>query len=319
MTAHLDKISQKENKHIRALQCLGASRLGSHQIQRSFLGEPEGVGAGSAGPTASVAPPWSLFPVSAGWCPPVLWAAQHCPLPGPPNSRANPLGSAPVWEIRHNISRSSLLGGILLSPFNGLEVFYILRKTTFELGVLFSGSCFVFALIKFPLTQISIKCGSHQRQTLATPCLLFSERRTCLCYGNVSREWADSGKPAPATTHPFGPCVPARFQAPRGNERRSLIRDGSSVSTKNTHHHIFHQHLDGGIVKRLRMPAWSLRIGVHLPVLPPTAGISDKSLNITKPRFLHLYNGGNKYIYLQGLLTTGWGDIYKAQGMVLNT
>lgn len=34
MTAHLDKISQKENKHIRALQCLDASRLGSHQIQR---------------------------------------------------------------------------------------------------------------------------------------------------------------------------------------------------------------------------------------------------------------------------------------------
>lgn len=45
MTPHLDKISQKENKHIRALQCLDACRLGSHQIERSFLGEPEGVGS----------------------------------------------------------------------------------------------------------------------------------------------------------------------------------------------------------------------------------------------------------------------------------
>lgn len=34
MTSDLDKISRKENKHIRALQCLDASRLGSHQMQR---------------------------------------------------------------------------------------------------------------------------------------------------------------------------------------------------------------------------------------------------------------------------------------------
>lgn len=59
--------------------------------------------------------------------------------------------------------------------------------------VLFSELSFVFALIKFALTQISIKCWSHQRQTLATPCLLLHERRTCLCYGNVSPEWAGWG------------------------------------------------------------------------------------------------------------------------------
>lgn len=35
--------------------------------------------------------------------------------------------------------------------------------------VLFSELGFIFVLIKFPLTQISIKCGSHHRQILATP------------------------------------------------------------------------------------------------------------------------------------------------------
>lgn len=154
------------------------------------------------------------------------------PVSGPalPTPQAPKQPSKPPWQcpnLRNQTQYKPLLGGILLSPFNRLEVFYILRKTTFELGVLFSGLCFVFALIKFPLTQISIKCGSHQRRTLATPCLLFSERRTCLCYGNVSREWANSGKPAPATTHPFSPCLSAPFQAPRheGKEESYLGRE----------------------------------------------------------------------------------------------
>lgn len=107
-------------------------------------------------------------------------------LPSPPKPPSSFLWQCP--SLRNQTQYKPLLGGILFSPFNRLEVFYIRRKTTFELVVLFSELCFVFALIKFPLTQISIKCGSHQRQTLATLCLLFSERRTCLCYGNVSPE-----------------------------------------------------------------------------------------------------------------------------------
>lgn len=77
----------------------------------------------------------------------------------------------PPWHcssLRNQTQYKPLLSGILFSPLNRLEVFYIRRKTTFELVVLFSELSFVFALIKFPLTQISIKCGSHQRQTLAT-------------------------------------------------------------------------------------------------------------------------------------------------------
>lgn len=124
---------------------------------------------------------------------PDLGTVPACPVSGPasllsprlPNTRAVP------WlcsNLRNQTQYKPLLSGILSSPFNRLEVFYIRRKTTFELVVLFSELCFVFALIKFPLTQISIKCGSHQRQTLATPCLLCLGRRTSLCYGNVSPE-----------------------------------------------------------------------------------------------------------------------------------
>lgn len=129
-------------------------------------------------------------------------------LPSPPKPP-----SSFLWQcssLRNQTQYKPLLGGILFSPFNRLEVFYIRRKTTFELVVLFSELCFVFALIKFPLTQISIKCGSHQRQTLATlPALLGEENLPLLwkCFSGVS----DSGKQAPAKTHPFRPCVSARL------------------------------------------------------------------------------------------------------------
>lgn len=195
------------------------------------------MGAGSAGQTASVAPRPSPGPISAVWYLPVLWAVQHCPLPRPPKRPSKPPWQCP--NLRNPTQYKPLLGGILLSPFNRLEVFYILRKTTFELVVLFSELCFVFALIKFPLTQISIKCGSHQRQTLATPCLLFSERRTCLCYGNVSPEWADSGSPhqpqhtlsapAPAFLHRFKPH----------NLTAETCLGWEFCFYRNTHHQIF--------------------------------------------------------------------------------
>lgn len=133
-------------------------------------------------------------------------------MPAGPVSSQTP--KQPPWHcssLRNQTQYKPLLGGILFSPLNRLEVFYIRRKTTFELVVLFSELSFVFALIKFPLTQISIKCGSHQRQTLATLGLLFSGRRTCLCYGNATPEWADSGRQAPAKTLPFRPCVSAQL------------------------------------------------------------------------------------------------------------
>lgn len=195
MTPDLDKINWKENKHIWALQCLDASRLGRHQMQRedSLVSQWEREwGLQDKQPPSPHA--WAWIPLRlASACLSCEWfRVAHSP------HHPNPWASPP-WQcsnLRNQTQYKPLLGGILFSPFNRLEVFYIHRKTTFELVVLFSELCFVFALIKFPLTQISIKCGSHQRQTLATPSLLFSGRRTCLCYGNASLEWAHSGKQA---------------------------------------------------------------------------------------------------------------------------
>jgi hypothetical protein len=121
-------------------------------------------------------------------------------MPAAPNPQTyrHPSSNPPSVGLgywRNQTQYKVLLGGIHFSPFNRLEVFYIRRKTTFELVVLFSELCFVFALIKFPLTQISIKCGSHRGQTLATPCLLLLGRRTHLCYGNVAPEQAQAGGP----------------------------------------------------------------------------------------------------------------------------
>lgn len=96
--------------------------------------------------------------------PPSLW---QCQLPTPANTR-----SSIPWLCsgsRNQTQYEVPLLGNCVSPFNRLEAFYIHRKTTFELVVLFSELGFIFVLIKFPLTQISIKCGSHHRQTLATP------------------------------------------------------------------------------------------------------------------------------------------------------
>lgn len=96
--------------------------------------------------------------------PPSLW---QCQLPTPANTR-----SSIPWLCsgsRNQTQYEVPLPGNCVSPFNRLEAFYIHRKTTFELVVLFSELGFIFVLIKFPLTQISIKCGSHHRQTLATP------------------------------------------------------------------------------------------------------------------------------------------------------
>lgn len=202
-TPDLDKISRKENKHIGALQCLDVPGLESNQMQtgdsrvsqrgREWSLQDSGLLQPTPEPTTR-----------SGWmglaCPGSGPVTPTHPLPKPQASLC-----WPCFSLRNQTQYKPLLNGILFSPFNRLEVFYIHRKTTFELVVLFSELCFVFALIKFPLTQISIKCGSHQRQTVATPSLLFSGRRTCLCYGNISLEWADSGKPAAAKTHPFSP------------------------------------------------------------------------------------------------------------------
>lgn len=140
------------------------------------------------------------------------WACVPSGLEGACRPMSGQTPKQPPWHcssLRNQTQYKPLLGGILFSPLNRLEVFYIRRKTTFELVVLFSELSFVFALIKFPLTQISIKCGSHQRQTLGTLGPLFSGRRTCLCYGNDTPEWADSGRQAPSKTLPFRPCISA--------------------------------------------------------------------------------------------------------------
>lgn len=91
----------------------------------------------------------------------------ECQLPIPAN-----IPSSIPWLCsgrRNQTQCKVLLPGNLTSPLNRLEAIYIHRKTTFELVVLFSELGFIFVLIKFPLTQISIKCGSHHRQTLAIP------------------------------------------------------------------------------------------------------------------------------------------------------
>lgn len=158
--------------------------------------------------------------------------------------------------------------------------------------VLFSELCFVFALIKFPLTQISIKCGSHQRQTLATLCPLFSGRRTCLCYGNASPEWTDSRKPAPAKTHPFQ----LHFEI-------LWPRQGVFLSEMRV---IF---LQKYIIWFLRAGGFRGRKDASLeseklsppPHPPPHLQLGDLSHGTAKPCFLHPYNGGNKKAFLWGL------------------
>lgn len=115
---------------------------------------------------------------------------------------------------------------------------------------------------------------------------------------------------------PFPPLFFSTFQ-PK-TLAWSPIWDQSSISTETHTVRCFDKHLGGRIVKWLRMPVWNLRIRAHLPVPPLQLVTSDKSVNLTKPRFPHLYNGGNKYIYLQELLRMEGGNIYKAHSTVLN-
>lgn len=56
MTAHLDKISRKENKDTKALRTWMLPGWEAPHAESSFLGEPEGAGAGPAGPTGTLAP-----------------------------------------------------------------------------------------------------------------------------------------------------------------------------------------------------------------------------------------------------------------------
>lgn len=193
---------------------------------------------------------WACIPLRlAGACLSCEWFrvahSPHHPI----------LWASPPWQcssLRNQKQYKPLLSGILFSPFNRLEVFYIRRKTTFELVVLFSELCFVFALIKFPLTQISIKCGSHQRQTLATPSLLFSGRRTCLCYGNASLEWAHSGKQAQPkhTLSALCFCFASRLWL------RQRVFWGMKVLFLQKHMIRFlNKHVGGSIARQLRMLA----------------------------------------------------------------
>lgn len=141
-------------------------------------------------------------------------------------------------------------------------------------------------------------------------------RRTCLCYGNVSPEWVDSGKQTPAKTHPFRPGCLHCFQT-RQLQQGVFFCIETFISTE-THDQIFKQAPGWAcsrIVRRLRMPAWSLRNGVHLPVLLP----SGKSLNFTKPHFLLLYNEVIKIRIPNGRWQLNGGNAYKVHKMVPNT
>ena len=82
MTSDLDKISRKENKHIRALQCSDASRLGSHKMQRKASLVSQRDGSRSASCTASPVPSLSLRP---------LWARRCLPADEQPNPQTAPL------------------------------------------------------------------------------------------------------------------------------------------------------------------------------------------------------------------------------------
>lgn len=174
MTPDLDKISQKKNKTnvIGTLQCLHAFRRGSQQMLRDVSSlEWEWRTQGSLTPTFE---PVSTSGLALPAGPPSSW---QCQLPTPANTPSGIPWLCPGW--RNQTQYEVLLPGHRVSPFNRLEAFYIHRKTTFELVVLFSELGFIFVLIKFPLTQISIKWGSHLRQTLATlsPPLLWK----CFC------------------------------------------------------------------------------------------------------------------------------------------
>lgn len=62
MTSDLDKISRKENKHIRALQCSDASRLGSHKMQRKASLVSRGMEAGQQAEQPPLSPAWACVP-----------------------------------------------------------------------------------------------------------------------------------------------------------------------------------------------------------------------------------------------------------------
>lgn len=150
MTPGLDKISQNENKHNRAGPCL--KTWGQGRRLRGILSETMTVGVGSPGTLASLirnSPrlAWPKLPISHWPC--LLMGELHS-------------------DRRSQIQYKPLSVELFSVFFNRLEIFYIHWKTTFEWEVWFSKLCFVFALIKFPLTQISlkcIKCGSHQKKT----------------------------------------------------------------------------------------------------------------------------------------------------------